>query len=84
MVHVEQREVTVTMGEEVIPVPFKHTEPEVRVFLMPGGQEVLDGEFPDNPIVPIQRVLAGQAVLRERIRFVYEPSAAMWWKPEYS
>jgi hypothetical protein len=83
-VQVEQQEVTVTMGEDVIPVPLKHTEPEARVFLMPGGQEVLDGEFPDNPIVPIQRVLAGQAVLRESIRFVYEASAAVWWKPEYS
>jgi hypothetical protein len=82
-IHVEQREVTVTMGEEVISVPQKHTEPETGIFLMPGGQEVLDGEFPDNTTVPIQRVLAGQAVLRESIRFVYEPSAARWWKPQY-
>jgi hypothetical protein len=81
---VEQREVTVTMGEEVIPVPQKQTEPEAGIFLMSGGQEVLDGEFPDNTTVPIQRVLAGQAVLRERIRFAYEPSAAVWWKPEYN
>jgi hypothetical protein len=83
-IHVEQQEVTVTMGEEVVPVPLKQTEPEAGIFLMPGREEVLDGEFPDNSIVPIQRVLAGQAVLRERIRFVYEPSAAVWWKPEYS
>ena len=82
-VHVEQREVTVTMGEAVIPVSLKQTRPEVRVFLMPGGEAVLDGEFPDNTVVHIQRVLAGQAVLRESIRFVYEPSAAMWWKPQY-
>jgi hypothetical protein len=71
------------MGEEVIPVSLKQTKPEAGIFLMPGGEEVLDGEFPDNTIVPIQRVLAGQAVLRESIRFVYEPSATMWWKPKY-
>jgi hypothetical protein len=83
-IDVEQRAVTVTMGEEVIPVPQKQAEPEAGRFLMPGGEEVLDGEFPDNPLVPLQRVLAGQAVLRESIRFVYEPSAARWWKPRYS
>jgi hypothetical protein len=82
-IHLEPREVTVTMGEAVIPVPLKQAEPEARVFLMPGREEVLDGEFPDNTIVPIQGVFAGQAVLRESIRFVYEPSAAMWWKPQY-
>ena len=68
------------MGEAVIPVPLKHTKPEAGIFLIPGGEAVLDGAFPDHTVVPIQRVLAGQAVLRESIRFVYEPSAAMWWK----
>ena len=82
-IHVEQREVTVTMGEEVISVPQKPTKPETGIFLMPGGQKVLHEEFPDNTTIPIQRVLAGQAVLRESIRFVYEPSAAMWRKPQY-
>jgi hypothetical protein len=82
-VHVEQREVTGTMGEEVIPVPQKQTEPETGIFLMPGEQKVLHEKFPDNTTVPIQRVLAGQAELRERVRFVYEPSGAMWWKHRY-
>jgi hypothetical protein len=82
-IHVEQREVMVTMGEEVISVPQKQTEPEMGIFLMPGGQKVLHEKFPENTTVPIQRVLAGQAELRERIRFVYEPSGEMWRKPQY-
>jgi hypothetical protein len=82
-IHVEQRAVTVTMGEEVIALPHKPTEPETGIFLMPGGQKVLHEEFPDHTAVPMQRVLAGQAELRERVRFVYEPSAARWRKPQY-
>jgi hypothetical protein len=80
---VEKREVTVTVGEEVVPVPLKRIEPEAGIFLMPGGVGVLSGDFPENEIVPIRRVLEGQAVLRDQIRIVYEPSGAMWWKPQY-
>jgi hypothetical protein len=81
--HVETHEVTVTMGAEVMPVPLPQPEPEARVFLMPGEVGILYGEFPDNASIPIRHVLAGQAVLRDKVRFVYEPSAAMWWKPQF-
>jgi len=79
---VEKRQVRVTVGEKPINVPLKITS-GASFFLMPGEASTLYGDFPENDIVPIQKVLSGGAELTDTIRISYGPSGAVWWKTEY-
>ena len=79
---VETRNVSVTSRNKVFPVPLKSIK-EASLFVMPGTEGVLHGDFPENEHVPIQEVLAGKATLNDLVRISYEPSKAAWWRSSY-
>ena len=78
-----ERKVTVTVKQEIINVPLKEGPRDTTIFLMPGAEGILYGDLPENNLAPVRTVLAGTALLADKIRLVYEPRV-FWWSTKYT
>jgi hypothetical protein len=47
---------------------------------MPGEESMLPNRVVDSPEFNVAELLGGRGILEQRMRLVYEPSGARWWR----
>jgi hypothetical protein len=82
LVAVEENRISVTTDKRTTILPNTEDMGKPAV-LMPGQEAVLPSGVVDSTEFKIADLLAGQSVLEVRMRIVYEPSGARWWRDKY-